>query len=96
MTQASVKYMREHLRVKHPEARLVVWQRGLGAGSSWNIEVRFNAITCVQVCDIKYEDLCEDFLDDDLTPAILHSRKGGHFVELTYKQAKELTKALQS
>lgn len=92
MTQASVKYLREHLRVKHPEARLVVWQSI--QTQTWHIEVCFNAITCVQVCDIKYEDLCEDFLDDDLTPAILHSRKGGHFVELTYKQAKELTKAL--
>lgn len=94
MVQASVKCLRTHINVKHPEARVLVWQSI--QAQTWYIEVSFNAITCVQVCDIKYEDLCEDFLDDDLTPAILHSRKGGHFVELTYKQAKELTKALQS
>ena len=95
MTQASVKYLR-HIRTKYPDSRLIVWQRGLGQSSSWSIEVCFNAITSVLVTEIKYEDLTEVLLDDDFTPAILHSRKGGHFVELTYKQAKELTKALQS
>lgn len=96
MTHASVLYLREHIRTKYPDARLIVWQRGLGPSSSWNIEVRFNAITSVLVTEIKYEDLCDDFLDDYLTPAILDQREGGQYHTMTYKQAKELTKALQS
>lgn len=94
MAHASVLYLREHIRTKYPDARLLVWQSGLGSTSSWNIETRFNATTAVLVTDIKYEDLTEDFLDDDLTPAILDQREGGHYHSMTYTQAKELTKAL--
>lgn len=94
MAHASVLYLREHIRTKYPDARLLVWQSGLGSTSSWNIETRFNATTAVLVTDIKYEDLTEDFLDDDLAPAILDQREGGHYHTMTYTQAKELTKAL--
>ena len=94
MAQASIKYLRTHINVKHPEARVQVWQSM--QTQTWYIEVRFNATTAVLVTGINYEDLCEDFLDDDLTPAILDQREGGQYHEMTYKQAKELTKALQS
>lgn len=92
MTHASVLYLREHIRTEQPDARLLVWQSGLGSTSSWNIETRFNATTAVLVTEIKYEDLCEDFLDDDLAPAILWLRTGGQHISTTYKSAKATTK----
>lgn len=60
----------------------------------WIIQVIFNATTAVAVNEIPYEDFTEDFLSDDLVPAILDQRVGGRFSEMTYTQAKELTKAL--
>ena len=62
----------------------------------WFVQAIFNATTAVAVNGITYEDFTEDFLADDLTAAILDQREGGHFREMTYKQAKELTKALQT
>lgn len=86
--------LKQGIRKIHPEARVYGFVE-FGT-KMWSIAVRFNAITAVGVTNVPDEDFTEDFLYDDLLPAILDQREGGHSHEMTYKQAKELTKALQS
>lgn len=84
--------LKQDIRKVHPQARVYGYKQ-VGT-DRWNIQVVFNAITDVTVTGIPYEDFSEDFLSDDLMPAILDQREGGKCHDMTYKQAKELTKAL--
>ena len=86
--------LKQDIRKVHPQARVLGFVDF--ETKMWSISAVFNAITEVVVTGISYEDFSEDFLSDDLLPAILDQREGGHSHEMTYKQAKELTKALQS
>lgn len=86
--------LKQDIRKVHPEARVYAFAE-MGT-DCWSISVVFNPITAVGVVNVPNEDFTEDFLCDDLLPAILDQREGGHSHEMTYKQAKELTKALQS
>lgn len=84
--------LRKFIRNCHQMARVVAFKE-LNS-DNWVIQVVFNATTAVAVNGISYEDFTEDFLCDDIAPAILDQREGGRFHEMTYTQAKELTKAL--
>lgn len=84
--------LKQGIRKVHPQARVYGYK--LTGVDLWNVQVVFNAITDVTVTGVPYEDFTEDFLCDDLLPAILDQREGGHYHTMTYKQAKELTKAL--
>ena len=86
--------LKQGIRKVHPMARVVAFKE-LNS-DKWIIQTVFSATTAVTVNGIPYEDFTEDFLADDLTAAILDQREGGHFHEMDYTQAKELTKALQS
>lgn len=61
---------------------------------SWTIEVRYNAITSVIIDQITPEDIAEDFLCDDLLPAIKWLRQGGQTTTVSYKTAKDTTRHL--
>lgn len=84
--------LKHDVRLHHPEARVYAF-KDIQA-DRWHIEVQFNATTFVQVHEINGEDFTEDFLSDDLTPAILDQREGGKFQTMSYRQAKELSKHL--
>ena len=86
--------LKQGIRKVYPTARVYGFAE-MGT-DCWSISVVFNPITAVGVTNVPNEDFTEDFLCDDLLPAILDQREGGHSHELTHKQAKELTKALQS
>ena len=84
--------LKQGIRKVHHEARVYGFVE-FGT-KMWTISVRFNAITDVSVVNVPNEDFTEDFLCDDLLPAILDQREGGHSHEMSYSQAKQLTKAL--
>ena len=84
--------LKQGIRKAHPEARIYAFAE-IGT-DCWYISVVFNAITVVGVLNVPNEDFTEDFLCDDLLPAILDQREGGKSHEMTYRQAKQLTQAL--
>lgn len=86
--------LKQAIRKVHPEARVYAFAE-MGT-DCWSISVVFNPITAVGVVNVPNEDFTEDFLCEDLLSAILDQREGGHSRTMTYKQVKELTKALQS
>lgn len=88
----SVCELQEKIKKDHPQARLQVWREI--ASHSWSLQVMYNATTAVEVRGIHYEDLTEDFLCDDLLPAIKWLRTGGQFVSVSYDKAKATTKHL--
>lgn len=88
----SVCELQKEIKKDHPQARLQVWREI--ASNSWSLQVMYNATTAVEVRGIHYEDLTEDFLCDDLLPAIKWLRTGGQFVSVSYDKAKATTKHL--
>lgn len=80
------------IQVDHPQARIQVWREI--SSNAWSLQVMYNATTAVEVRGIHYEDLTEDFLCDDLLPAIKWLRTGGQFVSVSYDKAKATTKHL--
>ncbi|WAX22724.1 hypothetical protein UFJFPfSW6_00010 [Pseudomonas phage UFJF_PfSW6] len=88
----SVCELQEKIKKDHPQARLQVWREI--ASHSWSLQVMYNATTAVEVRGIHYDDLTEDFLCDDLLPAIKWLRTGGQFVSVSYDKAKATTKHL--
>lgn len=86
--------LKQGIRKVHPQARVYAFTE-MGT-DCWSISVVFNPITAVGVVNVPNEDFTEDFLSDDLLPAILDQREGGKCHDMTYTQAKALTKALQS
>lgn len=88
----SVCELQEGIKKDHPQARIQVWREI--ASNAWSLQVMYNATTAVEVRGINYEDLTEDFLCDDLLPAIKWLRTGGQFVSVSYDKAKATTKHL--